>query len=73
MSHLHEELAQRVAAGELGDPQEVVDALVEEVESTWSGRPLRHPVGADVSAPVSAINETCHETQDQLLREFGLK
>ena len=62
---------ERVKAGELGDPQEVVDALVGLVEKPDG--PLRTCVGADVKDAVTPINETCAKVQGQLLAAFGIK
>lgn len=64
---------ERAKSGGLGDPSEVVDALVEEVERPDGDRPLRRTVGHDVQEPVSAINQTCGQVQDALLNAFGLK
>lgn len=63
---------ERAKSGHLGDPQEIVDALVELVELPKDERPLRKTVGADVQGPVGAINERCADVQGQLLRAFGL-
>lgn len=60
-------------AGGLGDPSEVVEALVEEVGRSSGDRPLRRAVGKDIQAPVGAINETCSQVQDGLLSHYGLK
>ena len=60
-------------SGGLGNPEEVVNALVEEVERPAGDRPLRHTVGADVKEPVEAINETCAAVQEKLLKAFGLR
>lgn len=64
---------ERAKSGHLGDPQEIVDALVALVELPRSERPLRRTVGADVQVPVGAINDRCAEVQDQLLGAFGLR
>lgn len=64
---------QRAQAGELGDPTEVVDALVEEIERGAGDRPLRRCIGKDVAEPVNAINQTCDTVQGHLLDAFGLK
>jgi NAD(P)-dependent dehydrogenase (short-subunit alcohol dehydrogenase family) len=64
---------ERAETGGFGNPAEVVNALVEEVERTHTTRPLRRPVGQDVLVPVSTINKTCDEVQNQLLANFGLK
>ena len=63
---------ERAKAGELGDPSEVVRALVEEVERPSGNRPLRRPVGSDIEQGVSAINRACDEVQGYLLSAFGL-
>jgi NAD(P)-dependent dehydrogenase (short-subunit alcohol dehydrogenase family) len=64
---------ERAKSGELGDPSEVVQALVEEVERPDGERPLRRTVGQDVLEPVSAINQTCDQVQGHLLDALGLK
>ena len=64
---------ERAKAGELGNPEEVVTALVEEVEREKGRSPLRRCIGQDVQEPVSAINATCDQVQDHLLSAFGLK
>ena len=64
---------ERAKSGGLGDPSEVVKALVKEVERPAGDRPLRRTVGQDVMEPVSAINETCDQVQGHLLSAFGLK
>ena len=66
-------LEERIKAGGLGDPSEVVAALVEEVERPAGERPLRRTVGQDIMDPVTAINQTCDQIQGQLLSRFGLK
>lgn len=63
---------ERAKAGGLGDPSEVVAALVEEVEREGE-RPLRRPVGRDVEQGVTAINATCQGIQDYLAGAFGFK
>lgn len=63
----------RAKAGGLGDPSEVVRALVEEVERPSGPRPLRRPVGNDVKEAVGAINAVADKVQDGLLRAFGMK
>jgi NAD(P)-dependent dehydrogenase (short-subunit alcohol dehydrogenase family) len=62
----------RAEAGELGDPSEIVDAMVALVESEPGSRPLRKPVGADVQQGVVAINRTCEQVQGQIFKAFGL-
>ena len=64
---------ERAKAGGLGDPAEVVTALVEEVERPAGERPLRRTVGQDVGEPVATINGTCEQVQGQLLSHFGLR
>ena len=61
------------AKGELADPIEVVNALVEEVErDAGPDRPLRRVVGADIEAPVTAINGVCADMQSAVFEGFGL-
>jgi NAD(P)-dependent dehydrogenase (short-subunit alcohol dehydrogenase family) len=64
---------ERARSGHLGDPQEIVDAMVELVALPKGQRPLRKTVGADVQGPVGAINATCDQVQSQLLAAFGLR
>lgn len=63
---------ERAKSGGMGDPAEVVNVIVEEVERTGE-RPLRRPVGADMAEPVGAINQVCGQVQDQMLQAFGMK
>jgi NAD(P)-dependent dehydrogenase (short-subunit alcohol dehydrogenase family) len=60
-------------SGGLGDPSEVVQALVEEVERPSGDRPLRRTVGKDVMEPVTTINQVAGQVQDGLLSHYGLK
>lgn len=64
---------ERAKSGHLGNPQEIIDAMVALVELPKSERPLRRTVGADVVGTVGPINERCAEVQGQLLRMFGLQ
>lgn len=64
---------ERAKAGQLGNPVEIVDALVELVELDKSKRPLRKTVGADVRQAVVPINERCAEVQNMLLTSMGLR
>ena len=59
--------------GQLGDPREVVDALVEIVGTAPDQLPDRKTVGQDVYEPVTAINQVNDQVQDQLLKAFGLR
>ncbi len=59
--------------GQMGDPSEVAQAMVEEVERAPGNRPLRRPVGNDMTPPVTAINEFCAKIQAEFLTAFGLK
>jgi NAD(P)-dependent dehydrogenase (short-subunit alcohol dehydrogenase family) len=63
----------RAKAGQLGDPQEVVDALVALVELPRGRKPLRRTVGKDVEPGVLPINETCAQVQHHLLTAFKLR
>lgn len=63
---------ERAKAGGLGDPREIIDALVEEVEASGD-RALRRCVGADVQQGVGAINATAAQVQGHLLESFGMK
>jgi NAD(P)-dependent dehydrogenase (short-subunit alcohol dehydrogenase family) len=60
----------RIEAGEMGDPSEVVQVLVEEVEREGKG-PLRRPVGADMSQAVDAVNAAVGAIQGQLMAAMG--
>ncbi|MCA8940655.1 MAG: SDR family oxidoreductase [Planctomycetes bacterium] len=60
------------SAGNLGDPQMVVDAFVEEVERPNGPVSLRRPVGHDVFAPVSALNAASEQCQKDIFATFGL-
>ncbi|WP_428268381.1 SDR family oxidoreductase [Haliangium sp.] len=64
---------ERLESGGVGDPAEVVEILVEEVERPAGGRPLRRAVGQDTKEQVSAINDACDQVQDQLLGPLGLR
>jgi len=64
---------QRAKAGLLGNPREIVDAMVELVELPRDKRPLRKPVGKDVEMPVGALNAAHDQVQNQLLTMFGLR
>ncbi|MDX1577564.1 MAG: SDR family oxidoreductase, partial [Gemmatimonadota bacterium] len=48
---------------EYGDPVEVKRAIIEVVEAPPEDRPLRRPVGDDVSEPVGLLNETSEKVQ----------
>jgi NAD(P)-dependent dehydrogenase (short-subunit alcohol dehydrogenase family) len=63
----------RAKAGGLGDPSEVVHAIVEEVEATDADRPLRRAVGKDVEHGVTAINAASAQVQGFLASNFGFK
>lgn len=62
---------ERAEAGQLGNPEEIVDALVEEIQASGE-RPLRRCVGDDVQQGVGAINATAGQVQTHLLDAFGL-
>ncbi len=64
---------ERASSGQLGNPKEIFDALVELVQMPKAQRPLRKTVGADVVSAVAPINERCAEVQQQLLTSFGLR
>jgi NAD(P)-dependent dehydrogenase (short-subunit alcohol dehydrogenase family) len=63
---------ERAKAGQIGDPREVVNALVEVVEAADSDLPSRRPVGADISEPVSALNQLSEQIHDRIYKAFGL-
>jgi hypothetical protein len=60
-------------AGQPGDPQEVVDALVALVELSRGKKPLRRSVGKDVEPGVVPIHEACAQVQHHLLTAFKLR
>lgn len=62
---------QRAKAGGLGDPQEIIDAIVSLVEAGKGQRPLRKCVGEDVQHGVTAINDACAQVQGYLAQAFG--
>ncbi len=64
---------ERARAGQLGKPEELVQALVEVVEAPRGSLPARRTVGADVYEPVTAINQVSEEVHDRLLRAFGMR
>lgn len=64
---------QMVESGQIGNPQEVVDVIVEEVEQASADRPLRRCIGKDVEEGVNAINATASQVQDAVLSSMGLK
>lgn len=64
---------ERAKAGQIGNPQEIVDAMVQLVEAPRGQVPARLTVGADVKEPVSAINQVSDQVQDRLLKLFGLR
>lgn len=53
------------------DPQQVVDAIVWQVEADQGAVPLRTVVGDD-TAPVAQLNAQAQPAQDALLEAFGL-
>lgn len=63
---------ERIRSGQLADPQEVVEALVELVEAPPGERPFRVTVGEDIRPGVVPINETCARVQRHLLSSLGL-
>lgn len=63
----------KAEAGGLGDPADVVQAMVEEVERNGGDRPLRRPVGQDVEEALGMINKVCDQVQNNILVSFGIK
>jgi hypothetical protein len=53
------------------DPQLVVDEPVELAEAEPGNRPLRRPVGEDVTPVCTEINETQAKAQKAILSPFG--
>jgi len=64
---------ERAKSGQLGDPREIIDAMVELVELAPNQRPLRKTVGKDVQQPVGALNAAHDQVQHQLLTMLGLR
>ena len=64
-------MAEAFATLEGQDPQMVVDALVGLVESERGERPLRLPVGADVTPVVTPLNAAQAEAQVAIMATFG--
>lgn len=58
-------------SGGLGDPQEVVDAMIELIEADAGTRPLRKPVGADMEEAVTAINTVSAQIQQAMGEAMG--
>jgi NAD(P)-dependent dehydrogenase (short-subunit alcohol dehydrogenase family) len=63
---------ERAKAGQMGDPSEVVDALVEVVEAPKGSLPARRPVGNDVAEPVASINQLSEQVHQRIFEAFGL-
>jgi NAD(P)-dependent dehydrogenase (short-subunit alcohol dehydrogenase family) len=63
----------RAKAGQIGNPEELVQALCEVVEAPRGSLPARRTVGADVFEAVTAINRVSEEVHDRLLRMFGIR
>lgn len=57
--------------GQLGDPQEVVDAMLELIEADSGTRPLRLPIGADMAEGVIAINAVSAQVQQAMGQAMG--
>lgn len=64
---------ERAKAGQLGNPEDLVKALVEVVEAPKGQLPARLPVGADVKEAVTAINQVNDQIHDYLLKMFGMR
>jgi NAD(P)-dependent dehydrogenase (short-subunit alcohol dehydrogenase family) len=64
-------MAQGFAEREYQDPKEVVDVLVELVESDPGNRPLRVPVGADSEMACEPINNAQAQSQQAIMAHFG--
>ena len=64
-------MAEAFANNPRQDPQMVVDALVELSESKPGDRPLRLPVGEDVTPVVGPMNEMHAQAQTAIMAHFG--
>lgn len=64
-------MAEAFATMEGQDPQMVVDALVELAESEPADRPLRLPVGEDVTPVCTPLNEAHERAQTAVMATFG--
>ncbi len=66
-------MAEAFSTREGQDPQHVVDALVELAEAEPDERPLRRPVGEDVTPVCTPLNEAQAEAQTAILSHFGFE
>lgn len=55
------------------DPQRVVDAMLELIESEPGDRPLRRPVGDDATMAATPINEAQAASQSAIMAHFGFE
>ena len=62
---------QQIASGNIGDPKEVADAIVANVEAEDPA--LRVPVGADMKDALDAINGVSAQVQAGLRQAMGLE
>ena len=65
-------MEERSQSGEMGDPQEVAEAIVGLIETPAGQRPLRTLVGSDI-AILEQLNEYSTQMQAQLLEYMGMK
>jgi hypothetical protein len=64
-------MAEAFATREGQDPQIAVDRLVELAEAEPAKRPLRSPVGEDVTAVCDEINDVVARSQVAIMNHFG--
>lgn len=65
-------MEERSQSGEMGDPQEVAEAIVGLIETPAGQRPLRTLVGSDITI-LEQLNEYSTQMQAQLLEYMGMK
>ena len=68
---MFEAFAAGFGEGETGDPVAVEEAIVSVVEAEPAERPLRRPVGEDVSEGLGMINATSAQVQAAIMEHFG--
>lgn len=64
-------IGEALSSPDAGNPNEVVDVMVAQVEAAPGTLPFRTVVGAD-AAPVTALNDVAERSQMELLERFGL-
>lgn len=61
----------RAEAGELGDPRVVVEAVADVIDAPSGERPLRLPLGEDVSEMLNRLNARSREIQEMAEEQLG--